>query len=54
MLWVHIGIASMSQFQYVPTTYVTEIKVTDCEIYIYQEPCPLAELLESSQSAYQY
>ena len=28
MLYVHIGIASMRQFQCVPTTYVTEIKET--------------------------
>ena len=29
MLWVHIGIASMRQFQCVPTTYVTENKETN-------------------------
>ena len=42
MLKVHIGIASMRQFQCVPTTYVTEINETYFEIYIYQESCPLA------------
>ena len=30
---MHIGIASMTQFQCVPTTYVTEIKETNFEIY---------------------
>ena len=29
------------KFQCVPTTYVTEIKETYFEMYIYQEPCPL-------------
>ena len=33
MLQVHIGIASMRQFQYVPTTYVTGIKETFFKIY---------------------
>ena len=33
MLLVHIVIASMKQFQCVPTTYVTEIKETYFEIY---------------------
>ena len=33
MLKVHIGIASMRQFQCAPTTYVTEIKETYFEIY---------------------
>ena len=33
MLKVHIGIASMRQFQGVPTTYVTEIKETYFQIY---------------------
>ena len=33
MLFVHIGIAIMRQFQCVPTTYVTEIKETYFEIY---------------------
>ena len=42
MLSVHIGIASMRQFQCVPTTYVTEINETYFEIYIYQESGPLA------------
>ena len=32
----------MRQFQCVPTKYVTEIKETDFEIYIYQQSCPLA------------
>ena len=32
MLYVHIGIASLRKFQYVPTTYVTEIKETYFEI----------------------
>ena len=39
---VQIGIASVSQFQCVPTTYVAEIKETYFEIYIYQELCLLA------------
>ena len=30
----------MRQFQCVPTAYVTEIKETYFEIYIYQESCP--------------
>ena len=42
MLLVHIGIASLRQFQCVPTTCVTEIKETYFEIYIYQESYPLA------------
>ena len=42
MLKVHIGIASMRQFQCVPTTYVTEIKETYFEIYTKQVSCPLA------------
>ena len=33
MLYVHIGIVSMRQFQCVPTTYVTENKENDLEIY---------------------
>ena len=36
MLQVHIGIASMRQFQCVPTTYVTEFKETYNEIYTKQ------------------
>ena len=40
MLKVLIGIASIGQFQCVPTTYVTEIKESYFEIYIYQEACP--------------
>ena len=44
MLKVHIGIASMRQFQCVPTTYVTEIKKTHFEIYTKQVSCPLAFL----------
>ena len=35
-MWVHIGIASMRQFQCVPTTYATEIKETYFEIYTEQ------------------
>ena len=35
MLYVHIVIASLRQFQCVPTRYVTEIKETYFEIYIY-------------------
>ena len=34
----------MRQFKCVPTTYVTEIKETYFEIYIYQEPCPFKHL----------
>ena len=44
MLYVHIDIASMRQFQCVPTAYVTEIKVTYFEIYTKQVSCPLAFL----------
>ena len=33
MMQVHIGIASMRQFQCKPTAYVIEIKETYCEIY---------------------
>ena len=36
MLKVHIGIASMRQFQCVPTTYVTETEETYFEIYTKQ------------------
>ena len=32
----------MRQFQYVPTTYVTDIKETYSEIYTKQVSCPLA------------
>ena len=42
MLYVHIGIASMSQFHCVPTTYVTEIKETYFEMYTKQVSCSLA------------
>ena len=42
MSLVHIGIASMRQFQCVPTTSVTEIKETYFEIYTKQVSCPLA------------
>ena len=41
MLYVHIGIASMKQFQCVTTTYVTEIKETYFETYTKQVSCPL-------------
>ena len=36
MMWVHIGIASLRQFQCVPTTYVTENKETYFEIFTKQ------------------
>ena len=39
---MHIGIASMRQFQCVPTTYVTEIKETYFEIYTKQATCQSA------------
>ena len=39
---MHIGIASMRQFQCVPTTYVHKIKETYFEIYTEQVLCPLA------------
>ena len=41
---MHIEIASMRQFQCVPTTYVAEIMETYFEIhvYIYQESCPFS------------
>ena len=48
MLLVHIGIATMRQFQYVPTTYVTENKETYFEIYIKQVSCPFAFLINIS------
>ena len=54
MLKVHIGIASMRQFQCVPTTYVNEIKKTYSEIYTKQVSCPLAFLFFTSQAANQY
>ena len=41
VVYVHIGIASVRHFQYVQITYVTKIKKSYFEIYIYQEPCPL-------------
>ena len=44
MLWVYIGIASMRQFQCVPTTCVTEINETYFEIYTKQVKCLLAFL----------
>ena len=53
MLQVHIGIASMRQFQCVPTTYITEIKETYFEIYTKQVSCQLA-FLKTSQTANQY
>ena len=37
----HIGIASMRQFQYVPTAYVTENKENFLEIYTFQVSCQL-------------
>ena len=40
-LYVHIDIASMRQYQCVPTTYVTENKENYFEIFIYQESRPL-------------
>ena len=42
ILYVHIGTASMRQFQCVLTTHVTQIKETYFEMYIYQESCSLA------------
>ena len=42
MLLVHIRIASMRQFQCVPTTYVTEIEENYFEINTKQVSCPLA------------
>ena len=44
----------MRQFQYVPRTYVTEIKETYFEIYTKQVSCPLAILFYTSQTANQY
>ena len=44
MLQVHIEIASMRQFQCIPTTHATEIKETYFEIYTKQVSCPLAFL----------
>ena len=44
MLYVHVGIASIRQFQYVPTINVTEIKETDFKIYTKQVSCPSAVL----------
>ena len=41
---VHFGIASMRQFQRVPTTYFTEIKEMDFEIYAKQVSYPLVFL----------
>ena len=41
VLYVHIGIASMRQFQCVPIKYVTEIKEAHFEIYTKQLSCPL-------------
>ena len=39
----NIGIASMRQFQCVPTTYVTENKEESyLEIYFFQVSCPLS------------
>ena len=55
MLKVHIGIASMRQFQYVPTTYITEIKETCLgNLYTKQVSCPLTFLFQTSQTANQY
>ena len=44
MLYVHIGIASMRQFQCVPATYVTEIKETYFEIYTKQVSCTIKHI----------
>ena len=41
MLLMHIGIASMRQFQCVSTTYVTEMEETYFEICTKQVSCPL-------------
>ena len=51
---IHIGIASMRQFQCVPTTYVTEIKETNFEIYTKKVSCPLAFLFYTSQTVNQF
>ena len=51
---MYIEIASMRQFQCVPTTYVTEIKETYFEIHTKQGACPLASLFLTSQTAHQY
>ena len=50
MLWVHIGIASMRQFQSAPTTYATGIKETFFETYTKQVSCPLTFLFKTSQT----
>ena len=43
MLSVHVGIvASMGQFQRVPTTYYTEKQGNHFEINAYQVSCPLS------------
>ena len=55
MLYVHNGIASMRQFQCVPTKYVTENKEENyLEIYIFQVSCPLSLPLFNIPTANQY
>ena len=39
-----LGIASMRQFECVPTAYVTEVKETYFDIFTKQVSCPLAFL----------
>ena len=39
---IHFGIASMRQFKYVPTTYVTENKETSLKLHLNPVPCPLS------------
>ena len=51
---MHIGIASVRQFQCVPTIDVTKIKETYFEIYTKQVSCALAFLFLTSQTANQY
>ena len=50
VLWVHIGIAYMKQFQCVPSAYATENKDNYLEIYTYQVPCPLSQSLLNIQN----
>ena len=54
MLYVHIGIASMRQFQYVPTTYVTKIMETYFEITFIKNHLYRLILFKISRSANQY
>ena len=46
-LYAHIGIASMRQFQCIPSPYVTENKEENyLEIYLDQVSCPLSRPLK--------